>query len=222
MFVFQHLRFRLTPISINYWVELMLQFICVDDSTAEDSLIVPQFPQNLFNQVAHLLDLASLDSNSLRYSYSELAASALTIVLNKKIALTISGKLSIQYFLLIDLSVVLKQYFGFIIGLSEGNVCNCVEWMAVYWSVILEEYQYEEIDFENDSEQVDGTHVKQQHLVSMDIYVSIVETTFFPHCSITRFLYLFNFYFALKHRKGWYYIALLNNSVCEVLSSKDH
>ncbi|XP_015371409.1 PREDICTED: G1/S-specific cyclin-E [Diuraphis noxia] len=140
-----HLRFRLTPVSINYWVELMLQFICVDDSTAEDSLIVPQFPQNLFNQVAHLLDLASLDSTSLRYSYSELAASALTIVLNKKIALTISG-------------------------LSEGNVCNCVEWMSVYWSVILEEYQYEEIDFENDSEQVDGTHVKQQHLVSMDMY----------------------------------------------------
>lgn len=87
------MRFRLTPVSINYWVELMLQFICVDDSTSEDSLITPQFPQNLFNQVAHLLDLASLDSNCLRYSYSELAASALTIVLNKKIALTISGKL---------------------------------------------------------------------------------------------------------------------------------
>ncbi|XP_050432939.1 G1/S-specific cyclin-E1 [Adelges cooleyi] len=140
-----NLRFRLTPVSINYWVELMLQFICVDDSTSEDSLILPQFPQNLFNQVAHLLDLATLDSNSLRYSYSELAASALTIVLNKKIALTISG-------------------------LSEGNVSNCVDWMSVYWSVILEEYQYEEIDFEGDSEQVDGTHVKQQHLVSMDMY----------------------------------------------------
>lgn len=122
----------------------------------------------------------------------------------------------------IDLSAVLKQYFGFIIGLSEGNVCNCVEWMAVYWSVILEEYEYEEIDFENDSEQVDGTHVKQQHLVSMDTYVSIVETTIFPHCSIIRFLSLFNFYFALERRKGWYYIALLNNSICEVLSSKGH
>lgn len=90
------MHFRLTPVSINYWVELMLQFICVDDSTAEDSLITPQFPQNLFNQVAHLLDLACLDSNSLRYSYSELAASALSIVLNKNIALTISGKLFIK------------------------------------------------------------------------------------------------------------------------------
>lgn len=47
--------------------------------------------------------------------------------------------------------------------------------MSIYWSVILEEYQYEEIDFENDSEQVDGTHVKQQHLVSMDMYVSISD-----------------------------------------------
>lgn len=65
------------------------------------------------------------------------------------------------------------------LGLSEGNVCNCVEWMSIYWSVILEEYQYEEIDFENDSEQVDGTHAKQQHLVSMDMYVSIVCTIFF-------------------------------------------
>lgn len=45
--------------------------------------------------------------------------------------------------------------------------------MSVYWSVIIEEYQYEEIDFENDLEQVDGTHAKQQHLVSMDMYVSI-------------------------------------------------
>lgn len=51
--------------------------------------------------------------------------------------------------------------------------------MAVYWSVILEEYQYEEIDFENDSEQVDGTHVKQQHLVSMDLYVSIIKILFY-------------------------------------------
>lgn len=68
-----------------------------------------------------------------------------------------------------------KKYFC--IGLSEGNVSNCVEWMSVYWSVIIEEFQYEEIDFENDSDQVDGTHVKQQHLVSMDMYVSI--TTIF-------------------------------------------
>jgi len=50
--------------------------------------------------------------------------------------------------------------------------------MSVYWSVILEEIQYEEIDFENDSELVDGTHVKQQHLVSMDMYVSITCTFF--------------------------------------------
>lgn len=51
--------------------------------------------------------------------------------------------------------------------------------MSIYWSVILEEYQYEEIDFENDSEQVDGTHVKQQHLVSMDMYVSITVIFYF-------------------------------------------
>lgn len=73
----------------------MLQSICVDDSSSEDSLIVPQFPQNLFKQVAHLLDFACLDASSLRYSYSELAASALTIVFNKTIALFISGKLFI-------------------------------------------------------------------------------------------------------------------------------
>jgi len=157
----------------------MLQFICVDDSTAEESLIIPQFPQNLFNQVAHLLDLASLDSNSLRYSYSELAASALTIVLNKKIALTISCMLLIKLFFVDRSSSFIKTIFCFYTGLSEGNVCNCVEWMAVYWSVILEEYQYEEIDFENDSEQVDGTHVKQQHLVSMDTYVSIMALLLF-------------------------------------------
>lgn len=88
----------------------MLQFICVDDSTSEDSIITAQFPVNLFNQVVHLLDLATLDSNSLRYSYSELAASALTIILNKKIALTISGKLLINYYLLrfVKLSFALK------------------------------------------------------------------------------------------------------------------
>lgn len=51
--------------------------------------------------------------------------------------------------------------------------------MSVYWSVILEEYQYEEIDFENESEQVDGTHVKQQHLINMDMYVSITDNFFF-------------------------------------------
>lgn len=50
--------------------------------------------------------------------------------------------------------------------------------MSVYWSVILEDSHYEEIDFENESEQVDGTHVKQQHLVNMDMYVSITNKFF--------------------------------------------
>lgn len=44
--------------------------------------------------------------------------------------------------------------------------------MSIYWSVICEEYQYEGIDFDNDSEQIDGTHIKQQHMVNMDMYVS--------------------------------------------------
>lgn len=82
-------------------MELMLQLSCVNDSTAEESLIFPQFPRNVFNQISNLLDLVSLDSTSLRYSYSELALSALTIVLSKKILLTISGKLFIKYFQLI-------------------------------------------------------------------------------------------------------------------------
>lgn len=62
--------------------------------------------------------------------------------------------------------------------------------MSVYWSVILEEYQYEEIDFENDSEQVDGTHVKQQHLVSMDMYVSIAEIEHLLYI-LLQFIFLF-------------------------------
>lgn len=81
--------------------------------------------------------------------------------------------------------------------------------MAVYWSVILEEYQYEEIDFENDSEQVDDTHVKQQHLVSMDLYVSMIQI-FFLLLSCNTFLFLFIFDSALRCKKGnvfiWYII----------------
>lgn len=89
------------------------------------------------------------------------------------------------------------------VGLSEGNVCNCVEWMSVYWSVILEEYQYEEIDFENDSEQVDGTHAKQQHLVSMDMYVSIIIEYFLDSVKFEIYSYLFLFFiFALRCEKG--------------------
>lgn len=67
--------------------------------------------------------------------------------------------------------------------------------MAVYWSVILEEYQYEEIDFENDSEQVDGTHVKQQHLVNMDMYVSIKKKIFLLICFNVLETYSYCYFF---------------------------
>lgn len=71
--------------------------------------------------------------------------------------------------------------------------------MSVYWSVILEDSHYEEIDFENESEQVDGTHVKQQHLVNMDMYVSITNTFFLSIFKETfkTFSYWYFIYFIL-------------------------
>lgn len=79
--------------------------------------------------------------------------------------------------------------------------------MSVYWSVILEEYQYEEIDFENDSEQVDGTHVKQQHLVSMDMYVSIIYTFFLRYHPFILNISYFSVNFALRCKKKGTYLS---------------
>lgn len=147
-----YLRFRLTPISTNYWLELMLQFICVEDSTSEDSLIIAQYPTHIFNQMALLLDFATLDLTCLNFSYGVLAASALYIVLNKNIALAVSG-------------------------LSEGNLCICVEWMTVYWSLILEQCDYENIDIRQDLIGVDCTRFQQQRLFNLDMY-DLVQTRF--------------------------------------------
>lgn len=82
-----------------------------------------------------------------------------------------------------------KHNILFCTGLSEENIRNCVEWMSVYWSVILDKFQYEKFDFENDTKRVDGTYDKLNHLSSMDLYVSVVKFFLSPSFTIQTYFY---------------------------------
>lgn len=109
------LDWKLTPITINSWLNIYLQLSCVaseKSSCRKETFHLPNYPQEEFIKVAQLLDLCVLDTGSLQFSYSILAASALNHMLPVKI----------------------EQ----VTGHSCEELYPCIQWMKCFSDVILE------------------------------------------------------------------------------------
>lgn len=87
----QHLGWLLSPITVNNWLEMMLQFIYQKFEKKNYNLLTPHFSSSLFKRLCQLLDLVTLDITSLRYSYCVLAAAAIYILVDPRLAISISG-----------------------------------------------------------------------------------------------------------------------------------
>ena len=89
----QHLNWVLSPITVNNWLEMMLQFIYQKlEKNKTNNIFTPQFSSSLFKKLCQLLDLVTLDITSLRFSYCVLAAAAIYILVDPNLAISISGK----------------------------------------------------------------------------------------------------------------------------------
>ncbi|XP_021242682.1 G1/S-specific cyclin-E2 isoform X2 [Numida meleagris] len=101
------LKWELCPVTIISWLNLYLQ---VDALKDVPKVLLPQYSQEKFIQIAQLLDLCILDVNSLDFQYRTLAAAALC-----------------HY---TSIEVVKKAS-----GLDWDSISECVEWMVPFVNV---------------------------------------------------------------------------------------
>ncbi|KAK2550008.1 G1/S-specific cyclin-E1 [Acropora cervicornis] len=138
------LDWKLTPITINSWLNIYLQLSCVasEKSTCrKETFHLPNYPQQEFVKVAQLLDLCVLDTGSLQFSYSILTASALNHMLPVKI----------------------EQ----VTGHSWEELYPCIQWMKCFSDVILEKGSATLKNFE--SVPREDTHNIQTHAVEIGL-----------------------------------------------------
>ncbi|XP_072183920.1 G1/S-specific cyclin-E2 isoform X2 [Excalfactoria chinensis] len=101
------LKWELCPVTIISWLNLYLQ---VDALKDVPKVLLPQYSQEKFIQIAQLLDLCILDVNSLDFQYRTLAAAALCHYTSTEVVKKASG-------------------------LDWDSISECVEWMVPFVNV---------------------------------------------------------------------------------------
>ncbi|OBS59645.1 hypothetical protein A6R68_09232 [Neotoma lepida] len=104
------LKWRLSPMTIVSWLNVYVQVAYVNDTS---EVLMPQYPQQVFVQIAELLDLCVLDVGCLEFPYGVLAASAL------------------YHFSSLELMQKVSGY-------QWCDVEKCVKWMVPFAMVIRE------------------------------------------------------------------------------------
>ncbi|XP_061449897.1 G1/S-specific cyclin-E1 [Rhineura floridana] len=74
LIVMKALNWNLSPLTVVSWLNIYMQVAYLNEIY---QVLLPQYPQDIFVQIAELLDLCVLDAGSLEYTYGVLAASAL-------------------------------------------------------------------------------------------------------------------------------------------------
>ncbi|XP_053414961.1 G1/S-specific cyclin-E2 isoform X2 [Nycticebus coucang] len=108
LMILKALNWELCPVTVISWLNLFLQVDALKDAP---KVLLPQYSQETFIQIAQLLDLCILAIDSLEFQYRILAAAALC------------------HFTSIE--VVKKAS-----GLEWDNISECVDWMVPFVSVV--------------------------------------------------------------------------------------
>ncbi|XP_003798495.1 G1/S-specific cyclin-E1 [Otolemur garnettii] len=88
LMIMKALKWRLSPLTIVSWLNVYLQVAYLNDL---HEVLLPQYPQQIFIQIAELLDLCVLDVDCLEFSYGVLAASALYHFSSSELMQKVSG-----------------------------------------------------------------------------------------------------------------------------------
>ncbi|KPP76912.1 G1/S-specific cyclin-E2-like [Scleropages formosus] len=104
------LNWEIRPETVISWLKLYIQVASLKD---DPNILVPQFSQKTYIQIAQLLDLCILDINSLDYQYGVLAAAALSHFTSFEVAQNASG-------------------------LRQDILAKCVSWMTPFMKTISE------------------------------------------------------------------------------------
>ncbi|KAK1172586.1 G1/S-specific cyclin-E2-like [Acipenser oxyrinchus oxyrinchus] len=139
LIVLKALNWDLCPETVISWLKLYIQMASLKE---DPNILLPQFSQDTFIQVAQLLDVCILDINSLDYQYGVLAAAA--------------------FFHYTSLEVVQK-----VSGLNWDSISNCVNWMAPFAKTVTESSPAKLKDFQKIS--TEDRHNIQTHTNYLDI-----------------------------------------------------
>ncbi|XP_076988406.1 G1/S-specific cyclin-E1 [Tamandua tetradactyla] len=108
--IMKALKWHLSPLTIVSWLNVYMQVAYLNDLY---EVLLPQYPQQIFIQIAELLDLCVLDVGCLEFSYGVLAASAMYHFSSTELMQKVSG----------------YQWY---------DIEKCVKWMVPFAMVIRE------------------------------------------------------------------------------------
>ncbi|KAM6225038.1 G1/S-specific cyclin-E1 [Rhynchocyon petersi] len=86
--IMKALKWHLSPLTVVSWLNVYMQVAYLNDLY---EVLLPQYPQQIFIQIAELLDLCVLDIGCLEFSYGVLAASALYHFSSSELMQKVSG-----------------------------------------------------------------------------------------------------------------------------------
>ncbi|XP_052852395.1 G1/S-specific cyclin-E isoform X1 [Drosophila gunungcola] len=183
----QALDWDISPITITGWLGVYMQ-LNVNNRTpasfsqigrqkateADDAFIYPQFSGFEFVQTSQLLDLCTLDVGMANYSYSVLAAAAISHTFSREASLRCSG---------LDWQVIQP----------------CARWMEPFFRVVSQKATFLQLNEQN--EQVsnkfglghicpnivtDDSHIIQTHTTTMDMYDEVLMAQDAAHAMRAR------------------------------------
>ncbi|EPY79477.1 cyclin E1 [Camelus ferus] len=88
LIIMKALKWHLSPLTIVSWLNVYMQVAYLNDFY---EVLLPQYPQQVFIQIAELLDLCVLDVGCLEFPYGVLAASALYHFSSSELMQKVSG-----------------------------------------------------------------------------------------------------------------------------------
>lgn len=143
LLILKAINWDLTPVTTNGWLNIYLQVANAENLRGgEHGFVFPQYSSHAFIQIARLLDLCVLDIESLQFTYSVLAASALYHSSSRELALSVSGY-------------------------KWADILPCVQWMAPF-AVTIRELGPMEVKFFSNIPSEDSHHI-QTHVVDLNL-----------------------------------------------------
>ncbi|XP_064885326.1 G1/S-specific cyclin-E1 isoform X2 [Columba livia] len=91
LIIMKALNWNLNPLTVVSWLNIYMQVAYLNELY---EVLLPQYPQQIFVQIAELLDLCVLDIGCLEYTYGVLAASALYHFSSSELIQKVSGQSS--------------------------------------------------------------------------------------------------------------------------------
>ena len=150
--VIKAIDWKCTTITPDRWLCIYLQLLYIKEG---DVTVLTKFSTKLYETIARLLDLCSLDEGFLKFSYRILAATAFNLVCSKPSALV-----------------------GW--GLKCSDIKECSEWMKSFWQILKDKCGVEPASINlkalpSGPKPADYKHTLMQRNVSLDLLANAQE-----------------------------------------------